>query len=94
MLFLPFLTTSNIWLVSSTSEYQNDIDTYDVDFIRGYNIFQYLVGIQPCSMLAKELEVVKNAENGIVSHNFSSLVSTSSSSTTNIGQQVRLILNS
>ena len=26
MLFLPFLTTSNTWLLQSTSEYQKDID--------------------------------------------------------------------
>ena len=30
--------------------------------IKGYNIFQYIFGIQLCSVLAKELEVVKNAE--------------------------------
>ena len=26
---------------------------YDVDFVKGYNIFQYLFGIQLSSMLAK-----------------------------------------
>ena len=52
VLLKPFLTTSNAWLLQSTSEYQKDI-ICDVDFIKGYNIYQYLFGIHLCSVQAK-----------------------------------------
>ena len=65
MLFLPFLATSNTWLVYSTSEYRKDfvkgcniyqylckILILDVDFVKGYNIYQYLFGIQLCCIHA------------------------------------------
>ena len=65
---------------------------YDVIIFKGYNIFQYLIGIQLC-MLAKNWnwKFSKNAENYIFSLNFSSLVSIFSS---DIDQQVKVIPNS
>ena len=66
---------------------QKYILIYDVDFVKGYNIYQYIFGIQLCSIL----EVVKNAETDIFSPFSSCLVSIFSS---NVGHQEKIISKS
>ena len=61
---LTFLATFNTWLVQSTSEYQK-ILVNDVDLVTGYNILQYVFGIQVCSTPDSQLQDVNNTESGI-----------------------------
>ena len=51
--FLSFLTISNAWLQYRAHSNTKTILIYNVVFVKGYNIYQYLFGIQLCSMLAK-----------------------------------------
>ena len=87
MLFLPFLTTSNAWLVYSTSEYQNDIDMSRAITNMYINIFWYSAMLYTSQVL----EVVKDAENYIFSLVSSNLMSIFSP---NVGHQEKIISKS
>ena len=90
MLVLPFLTTSNTWLVYSTSEYQKDIDIgcrfcqelYRISISFWYSAVPYT---------SRVLEGVKNAENDIFSLVSSYLMSIFGP---NIGHQEKIISKS